>query len=181
LTQFFLESSDAPAFSLPRHNSSRQLPSELPADLNARIVWVWRGSVVPPLHPHYNSPYTTPRCHPLGRAARGDHCRDQPQGVHSCGRHTWHPQMPRQTARPRSDSLAKCHPPRQSSCFPAGLVLGPAGFFTIAAEAAKNPPGYCFTPTRREVFACSGLAAPSQPPQRQYPQRQRKLPLRIDL
>jgi hypothetical protein len=33
ISKNFLKSLDALAFSLPRHNSSRQLPSELPADL----------------------------------------------------------------------------------------------------------------------------------------------------
>jgi hypothetical protein len=56
--KFFLKSLDAPAFSLPRHNLSRQLPSELPADLfNACLVWAWRGSMVPPLHPVYKGAY----------------------------------------------------------------------------------------------------------------------------
>jgi transposase InsO family protein len=36
--------------SLPRHNSSTDLPSELPAELlSAPLVWVRRGSLVPPL------------------------------------------------------------------------------------------------------------------------------------
>jgi hypothetical protein len=35
---------DAPASSLPRHNSSVQLPSELPAELlSAPLIWVCRG------------------------------------------------------------------------------------------------------------------------------------------
>jgi hypothetical protein len=44
--------------SLPRHNSSTDLPSELPAELlSALLVWVRRGSLVPPLQPLYNGPY----------------------------------------------------------------------------------------------------------------------------
>ncbi len=47
-----------PAVSLPRHNSSAKLPSELPAELlSAPLVWVRRCSVIPPLQPHYNGPY----------------------------------------------------------------------------------------------------------------------------
>jgi hypothetical protein len=47
----------APAVSLPRHNSSAQLPSELPADLlSTPLVWVHRGDVIPPLQPLYDSP-----------------------------------------------------------------------------------------------------------------------------
>ncbi len=42
---FFL---DAPVFSLPRHNLSRHLPSEFPADLlSARLVWVRAASSSP--------------------------------------------------------------------------------------------------------------------------------------
>jgi hypothetical protein len=49
---------DAPTFSLPRHNSSAQLPSELPAELlSAPLVWVCRGGVIPPLQPLYDGPY----------------------------------------------------------------------------------------------------------------------------
>ncbi len=49
----FLKSLDASAFFLPRHSSSCQLPSELPADLlSGRLIWVrWRGL---PVHPLYN-------------------------------------------------------------------------------------------------------------------------------
>jgi hypothetical protein len=48
----FLKSLDAPAYSLPRHNSSHQLPSELPTDLlNARLALVQRSGVVPPPPP----------------------------------------------------------------------------------------------------------------------------------
>jgi hypothetical protein len=62
ISKNFLKSLDAPAFSLPRHNLSRQLLSELPADLlNARLVWVRRGSMVPPLHPLYDGPYAVLR------------------------------------------------------------------------------------------------------------------------
>jgi hypothetical protein len=39
ISKIFLKSLDAPAFSMPRHNMSRQLPSELLADLlNARLI-----------------------------------------------------------------------------------------------------------------------------------------------
>jgi hypothetical protein len=43
--------------SLPRHNSSTDLPSELPAKLlSAPLVWIFWGSVVPPLQPLYHGP-----------------------------------------------------------------------------------------------------------------------------
>jgi hypothetical protein len=41
----------------------------------------------------------------------------------------------------------------------------------IAAGAAKNPPGNLFSPTLRGGFCTHWPAAPSQPPQRWYPQR----------
>ncbi len=52
---------DVPAVSLPRHNSSAQLPSELPTELlSAPLVWVHRGGIIPPLQPLYDGP--TPFC-----------------------------------------------------------------------------------------------------------------------
>ncbi len=51
-----------PAVSLPRHNSSAQLPDKLPGDLlSAPLVWVRRGGVIPPLQPLYDGPYTVLR------------------------------------------------------------------------------------------------------------------------
>jgi hypothetical protein len=48
-----------PAVSLPRHNSSAELPDELPGDLlTAPLVWVCRGGVIPPLQPLYDGRYT---------------------------------------------------------------------------------------------------------------------------
>ncbi len=54
----FSKTLDVPAVSLPRHNSSTQLHSELPAELlSAPLVWVCHGGVVP----LYDSPYTVLR------------------------------------------------------------------------------------------------------------------------
>ncbi len=51
--------------SLPRHNFSTELPSELPAELlSAPLVWVHRGCLVPPLQPLYDGPYAALRCGP---------------------------------------------------------------------------------------------------------------------
>jgi hypothetical protein len=44
--------------SLPRHNSSTDLPSEL---LSTTLVWVHRGGVVPPLQPLHDGPYAVRR------------------------------------------------------------------------------------------------------------------------
>jgi hypothetical protein len=57
IIKHFSKTLDAPASSLPRHNSSVQLPSKLPAELfSAPLVLVHRGGVVPPLHPLYDGP-----------------------------------------------------------------------------------------------------------------------------
>jgi hypothetical protein len=58
----FSKTLDVPAVSLPRHNSSAKLPSELPAELlSAPLFWVYHGGVIPPLQPLYDSPYATLR------------------------------------------------------------------------------------------------------------------------
>ncbi len=62
IIKIFSKTLDAPVFSLPRHNSSTQLPSELPAKLlSARRVWVHLGSTVPPLQPLYDGPFAVLR------------------------------------------------------------------------------------------------------------------------
>jgi hypothetical protein len=54
----FPKTLDAPASSLPRHNSGIQLPSKLQAELlSAPLIWVHRGGVVPPLHLLYDGRY----------------------------------------------------------------------------------------------------------------------------
>jgi hypothetical protein len=54
----FSKTLDVPVSSLPRHNSSVQLASKLPAKLlSAPLVWVCRGSVILPLQPLYDGPY----------------------------------------------------------------------------------------------------------------------------
>jgi hypothetical protein len=50
ISKIFVKSLDAPAFSLPSHNSSCQLPI-------ACLIWVWRSVVVSPLHSLYEGPY----------------------------------------------------------------------------------------------------------------------------
>jgi hypothetical protein len=60
----FQKTLDAPAFSLPRHNSSSslQLPSNLPAQLlSARLAWIHRGGTVRPLQLLYNGPFAVIR------------------------------------------------------------------------------------------------------------------------
>ncbi len=53
----FSKTLHVPAVFLPRHNSSSQLPDEMPGDLlTAPLVWVRRGGVIPPLQPLYDGP-----------------------------------------------------------------------------------------------------------------------------
>ncbi len=58
IIKFFSKTLYVRAVSLPRHNSSAQLPNELPGKLlSGPLVWVRRGGVIPPLQPLYNGPY----------------------------------------------------------------------------------------------------------------------------
>jgi hypothetical protein len=65
----FSNTLDVLAVSLPRHNSSAQLPSKLPSELPAELlsiplIWVCHGGMVPPLQPLYDGPYAVVRCGP---------------------------------------------------------------------------------------------------------------------
>jgi hypothetical protein len=65
IIKIFSKTLHIPAVSLPRHNSSAQLPDELPGSLlSAPLVWVRRGSIIPSLQPLYDSPYTVLRSGP---------------------------------------------------------------------------------------------------------------------
>jgi hypothetical protein len=56
---------------LPRHNSSTELPSKLPAELlSAPLVWVHRGGLVSLLQPLYDGPYAVLRCDPRSYTIR---------------------------------------------------------------------------------------------------------------
>jgi hypothetical protein len=160
------KSLDASAFSLPRHISSCQLLSELPADiLSPSLIWVRCSGLVPLSTLSSTAPMPssakTPRLHSAGRATGGDHRREPPQGMHGRGRHTWQPTMPRQTAGSRRDSYVGCRPSRRSSCHQACLIFRLADIFTIIAGASENSPRNSFSPTPPpEVFARPGLTAP---------------------
>jgi hypothetical protein len=147
------------ASSLPRHNSSTDLPSELPAScslppLSGSVGAAW-------FHPFSCSTTAlhSPALRPLllqhqsrvvGRGGR----REPPQGLHGHGRHAWQPASPRQTAR---------FAPRRSCCNQAGFVFRPAGFFTFFSGAATRQSWNRF-PTLRGVFCTPGPATPSQMP-----------------
>jgi hypothetical protein len=58
----FSQTLHVPAVSLPGHNSSPQLTSELPGELlSAPLVWVCRGGFIPPLQPLCDGPYAVLR------------------------------------------------------------------------------------------------------------------------
>ncbi len=60
--------------SLPRHNSSTEMPAEL---LSTPLVWVCRGGLVPPLQPFYDGPFAVLRRSPRSFTGRGG-CRQLP-------------------------------------------------------------------------------------------------------
>ncbi len=61
----FSKTLDVHTVSLPRHNSSTQLPSELPAELlSAPLVLVRCDVIIPPLQSLYNGPYAVLYCGP---------------------------------------------------------------------------------------------------------------------
>jgi hypothetical protein len=81
--------------SLSRHNSSINLPSELPAELlSTPLVWVRWDGLVPPLQPLYDGPYTVLPCSPRSF-------------THQSGRRMrWLPSAALRLARPRTPRLA---------------------------------------------------------------------------
>jgi hypothetical protein len=71
IIKIFSKTLHVPAVSLSRHNSSAQLPDKLPGDLlSAPLVWVRRGSVIPPLQPLYDGPYAVLYCRPCSFTIR---------------------------------------------------------------------------------------------------------------
>jgi hypothetical protein len=186
ISKLCLKSLDAPEFSLSRHNSSRQLPSELPADLlSARLAWAQRGRMVPILHPLYNGPYA----------------------VLCQGPHTFTLQVRQQEEIIAVSRLKVCTTldatlgsPRRSRLSGPGMTAtaatanpgGPAATKRVLfsdplvsslpqQKQSRIRPGSVFLLPCGEIFVRPGPTAPSQPPQKWYLQCQRKLPMRIDL
>jgi hypothetical protein len=98
MSKFFLSAS-----SLPRHNSSTDLPSEL---LSAPLVWVCQGGLAALRRPLRGPASRPPLLHHQSQVAGRGGCH----------------QPPRQTA-----GLA----PRGSCCNQEGLIFRPAGLFTF--------------------------------------------------
>jgi hypothetical protein len=163
----FSETLHVSAPSLPRHNSSTDLPSELPAELlSTPLIWVRRGGLVPPLQPLYDGPYTVlsrgPRSFTIRVGSRDEMVavsrlkactsadatpgslrrRGRPPGLHPGG--------PAATKRVSFSDLLVSSPP------PLALP--------------RDGPGTVFQPGE-EVFASPGLTVPSLVPQTRYPSR----------
>ncbi len=173
----FSKTLHVPAVSLPRHNSSAQLPNELPGDLlSAPLVWVRRGGVVPPLQPLYGGPYTV-----LRRGLRSFtirvRTRDEVIAVSrlkACTAADATPGSPRRRDRPPGSHPGGPAATKRVS-FSDPLVSTPSSL-----APPPDGPGTVFLPGD-EVFARPGPAAPSQVPQTRYPSRQRAPPKRLDL
>jgi hypothetical protein len=137
--------------SLPRDNSSTDLPSELPAELlSAPLVWVCRAAWFHPFSRSTTAPTKsctaapTPSPSESGRGTR------------------WLPSAASRLARPRTPLLearvaAADHRVRTQAVLPqpSGLIFRPAGFFTFFAGAATRRFRNCF-PTRRGGFCMPG-------------------------
>ncbi len=173
----FSKTLHVPAVSLPRHNSSAQLPDELPGDLlSTPLVWVCRGGVILPLQPLYDGPYIV-LCRGLRSFTIRVGARDKVITVSrlkACTAADAMPGSPRRRGRPLGS-----HP--GGSAATKGVSFSDLLVSTPSFPAPpRDGPGTVFLPGE-EVFAHPGPAAPSQVPQTRYPFRQRAPPKRLDL
>jgi hypothetical protein len=155
-----------PAVSLPRHNSSAQLPDELPGDLlSAPLIWVRRGGI-------YTVLRRGPRSFTIRVGSRNEviainHLKACTAADATSG-------SPRHRGR-----LPGSHPGGPAATkrvsFSDPLVSTPSSL-----APPRDGPGTVFLPGE-EVFARPGPATPSQVPQTRYPSRQRAPPKRLDL
>jgi hypothetical protein len=155
--------------SLPRHNSSTELPSKL---LSSPLVWVRRGSLIPPLQPLYDGPYTVLPCGPPSFAIRVG-SQDKVVSISRCKACT---------AADTTPASPHCHGRLPGPC-PGGLVSFSDPLVSLPSSSWVPPrdgPRTVFLPGK-EVFAHPGPAAPSKPPQKRYPSRQWAPLKRLDL
>jgi hypothetical protein len=141
------------ASSLPRHNSSTELPSKLPAELlSAPLVWVRRGSLVPPLQPLYDGPYAFLRRGPCSFTIRVESWNEvlAVSCLKACTAADATPGSPRRRNRPLQLF------PRRSCHNQAGLVLRPAGLFTFLFSGAATRRSRNRFPTQRGGFCMPG-------------------------
>jgi hypothetical protein len=173
----FSKTLHVPAVSLPRQNSSAQLPDELPGDLlSAPLVWVHRGGVIPALQPLYDGLYTVMRRGPGSFTIRV-WSQDEVIAVSrlkACTTADATPSSPRRRGRPPGSHLGSSVATKRVS-FSDPLVSPPS-----PPVPPRDGPGTVFLPGE-EVFARPGPAAPSQVPQTQYLSRQQAPPKRLDL
>ncbi len=164
----FSKTLHVPAVSLPRHNSSAQLPDELPGNLlSASLIWVRRGGVIPPLQPLYDGPYAVLHRGPHSLTIRV-RSRDEVITVSrlkACMAADATPGSPRHRGR-----LLGSHPggpaPTKRVSFSDPLVSSPSPL-----APPRDGPRTVFLPGE-EVFARLGPAAPSKVPQMLYPSHQ---------
>jgi hypothetical protein len=158
LSKFFSKTLHVPAVSLPRHNSSAQLLSELPGELlSAPLVWVRQGGIIPPLQPLYNGPYTVLHSRPRSFTIQV-RSWDEVSAI-SCLRAC--------TATTPGSPRRHCRPPGSHPGGPAATKRVSFSDLLVSSPSTPAPPqdglGTVFLPSE-EVLACLGPAAPSQVP-----------------
>jgi hypothetical protein len=177
IIKMFSKTLHVPAVSLPMHNSSAQLPDELPGDLlSAPLIWIRQGGVIPPLQPPYDGPYTVLRRGPRSFTIRVGF-RDKVIAVDrlkACKAADAMPWQLRRRGRPLGSHPGSPAATKRVS-FSDPLVSPPS-----PPVPPRDGPGTVFLPGE-EVFACPGPVAPSQVPQTRYPSRQWAPPKRLDL
>jgi hypothetical protein len=159
---FFSKTLHVSAPSLPGHNSSTDLPSELPAELlSAPLIWFHQGGIIPSLQPLYNGPYAVLRRGPRSFTIRVG-SRDEVVAVSrlkAC-----------MAADATPGSLPRCsRPPGSRPGSPATTKWVSFSDLLVSSPSSspappQNGPETIFLPGK-EVFACLGPAVPSQPPQ----------------
>jgi hypothetical protein len=171
----FLKNLDAPAFSLPRHNFSTQLPAELPDELlRAPFIWLRCGDVIPPLHCPYKGPYAILRHGPCLTIRVGSW--DQIVSISHLKAYTEAdatPSSPRRHGRPPGKRPGGPAATKWVSLSDP-LVSSPSPSQALPSDG----PGTVF-PVADRFFACPGPAAPSQSPKQRYLHRQRSPPQRL--
>jgi hypothetical protein len=144
-----------------RHNSSTDLPIELPAELlSAPLVLVHRGGLVPPLQPLYDDPYVVLHRGPRSFTIRVG-SRDEVVAVShlkACTAANATPGSPHRRGR-----LPGSHPGGPAATKRVSFS-DPLVSSTSLPVPPRDGPGTVFIPGK-EVFARPGPAAPSQPPQ----------------
>jgi hypothetical protein len=137
--------------SLPRHNSSTDLPSELPAKLlSASLLWVRWGGDVPPLQPLYDGPYVVLQCGPRSFTIRVG-SRDEVVAISrlkACTAADAKPGSPRYRGRPPARAQVVLPQPSRS-CFKTRWFL----HLLLLRRCHETVPEPFFYPARRFLHA----------------------------